>query len=305
MANFTMGQLNPQGLRGGIPRPPMSQAPEDKKEWLRALLMGATLFGGMAGQKKGEKAAPGGFKAPEKPLLAQSFHALAQGIEQKAKGEQLMQQAQKEQRAKQEKEVEEKRRWQLGYGLRAQAQKFTQQLKTQEQLIDADKSIAQITAWEAQGFLKTEQANQLRANMEYFKKHGKYPGKETPITPRGAAKKPEAVTTVDKQIQSIMSGIGIVSDHRAEFVELQGATAETLDAIYNKHVGGLPTQEIGGGTRDKFDALYRAVKERLRKRGENVPIQPTKTEPKTTEKTEGTITDEAKDYVNKFLQGNL
>ena len=99
-----MNQMNPQGLTAGIPRPPMSQAPQDQKEWLRALLMGATLFSGMAGQKKGDKAPPGGFKAPEKPLLAQSFHALAQGIEQKAKGEQLMQEAQKEQRAKKEKE---------------------------------------------------------------------------------------------------------------------------------------------------------------------------------------------------------
>lgn len=115
MANYTMNQLNPQGLTTGIPRPPMSpmsqMSPQqdNKNEWLRALLIGATLFGGMAGQKKGgQKAAPGGFKAPEKPLLAQSFHALAQGIEQKAKGEQMLKQAQKEQKQKQEKETFER-----------------------------------------------------------------------------------------------------------------------------------------------------------------------------------------------------
>ena len=131
---------------------------------------------------------------------------------------------------------------------------------------------------------RVEELDKLRAEgkispQDYIDKLSMYSSyKRTHVTEDGGAgSKPEAVEALDKKISDLVGKVSSSSPSRDKFVALQGATSEEeLEQIYKMYRTGISTKDIYGGTRDKFDAAYRYMKERFRKRGENVPyVEPT------------------------------
>jgi|GEM_PF-6786542 len=138
---------------------------------------------------------------------------------------------------------------------------------------EADKPLRELSIEERRAKIDELVASNRLTNVEIdiLEKTGYMPGRRN-VGGGGTGSRPEAVEALDKKIADLIGKVTSSSPSRNKFVALQGATSEKeLEQIYKMYRSGISTKDIYGGTRDKFDAMYRYMKERFRKRGENVP----------------------------------
>jgi hypothetical protein len=86
----------------------------------------------------------------------------------------------------------------------------------------------------------------------------------------GGTKSPK-VESLDAKIVSLINKVG-QSENFGMFTALQSAESQDeLDMIYNQYAMGLPENDIYGGTKANFDALYRYMADRFGRGAKNVP----------------------------------
>jgi uncharacterized phage infection (PIP) family protein YhgE len=272
-----MERGKPTGVRGGdttmMPAGGQSMPQQgDKNSWLKTILSFAVpLFaGGAVSQMAKPPDAPHGGTLGQKPALASAMRAYATSIEQKQKADDILRQ---EQAAQQQQQFVNKLQ-QLKYGLDKWATEQEVQRRLKELGIEEKKTEAGIEKTTAETGRIAEETKMTEAEREYFAKHGYLPGRKSLVistTPSGGGK-PEPVESLDKKIYDLMSKVYPQSDNAQPFNALQGATSlPELDALYETYAGTVPASDLYGGNRSNFDTLYRYLKERFRKRGENVP----------------------------------
>ena len=236
------------------------QPSEKGNKWLTNFLKVLLPVAGgalMAHEARPPKAPHGG-TIGSKPALAQAFQAMSTSLTQKQKAEDLIKSELEKQRH--QKVMEDLKRAEVDI------KKFLADLNLEKYLTGLPKTEAEIADI-------TEKTRGRKVITDIIEETGYKPGSRgLNIRVGGQQPKAEAVESLDKKIYDLLNKVSYQSPNYSPFNDLQGAQNEQeLDVIYGQNVGTLPITELYGGTKANFDALYRYMKERFRKRPVNVP----------------------------------